>query len=173
MEPKKAPPKKPAARKVSPRKGRPRRTTFLALGATINRRSLLAAAAAEDEDDDPWGEGARSCGEEARWRAGPAPCRARGERARAAARGAKAATNKAAPPAPPADDGWGDDARATTCPRSRALKFAKEPVGKRSPKTALCPYRRACSPRTRRPRRAEGQDRGADQGRRLKSPRRS
>ena len=140
VEPKKASPKKPAARKVSPRKAPPQKTISSTRGAMINRRSLLVA---------PPPPRTRTTTPGARrspfpWQKKPSVEDRRAQRraeleakrkARAAARASsKPSITKAAPPAPPADDGWGDDTGARRAHQARRPEIVAQEAGKRCPK---------------------------------------
>ncbi len=134
VEPKKASPKKPAARKVSPRKP-PKDDFFDSWG---DEKPSRVAAAAEDEDDDPWGTKepvpvAKKPSVEDRRAQRRAELEAK-RKARAAQRAAsKPSITKAAPPAPPADDGWGDDAWGDDVPaKPVALKSSPKKPGRKT-----------------------------------------
>ena len=92
----------------------------------------------EDEDDDPWGTKepvpvAKKPSVEDRRAQRRAELEAK-RKARAAARASsKPSITKAAPPAPPADDGWGDDAWGDDVPaKPVALKSSPKKTGRKT-----------------------------------------
>ena len=140
VEPKKASPKKPAARKVSPRKAPPPKDDFFDSWGDDQpaKPSRVAAAAAEDEDDDdPWGTKepvpvAKKPSVEDRRAQRRAELEASGKLEPRRAR-SKPSITKAAPPAPPADDGWGDDAWGDDVPaKPVALKSSPKKPGRKT-----------------------------------------